>query len=754
MSSPMITPTASPKRRALHERSPSENNEGRRRSPVRVVKEESDGSPHGVSPYPTKPSQFLPPKPGKGQTYLSQDAFGISNASLVSTDTDQTVTGSRLPWERSSSEDVGQSSSQVWENDPSSSMSSFPTPQLADDGINETVTDKQHQRPEDQDKNEDDYDGDIIVDNSNSVLRTVRSAVATEAAKSTSRGSASVDEFTSTVKLVSPDPSVSSNATPPEAPSSPNVISLQSSSPNLVQLGSSSPEIAAEVGSGLSTGSSSLNSVGTVIRTHVDAPSWPGLAVEVGQSHMDSLQSGLPEHIAHLYQSISSLVRAGSSRSHSDTTSTGSFNSMTEAQIVSRNTLVQYPRIRPPSSSGSFANSSSQPFELQRPSRALVDRPGSHRGTRLSTVPSLFSDEQGAEMPSTRVEAERNHSRGNSDSSGSVGDRAAHTEEFDRVSNLPQPSLRHWASIRRGSQSLESRSSNSESLRRTGSNSSSSVILNTLPNWVRFYYRNYDSDGPNPALLAFDSRPSTAASRPDTASRYISKTPGSSGTISRPRTRARGNSRPSQMPGLPSDNDNPATQTSHMPSDNPTSQTPRMPSDNPVDPRAHWKQEPGQASETTLEDNRPLMRQAWSPHLHPDKHVMNQPVFWTPPSVDSRIEPLFGRRNVQKYAFCLGFLFPPGKGLTYSATFYCSSRLVWFIAAFLKIPPKPSVDDESMVAGPGIATRIREHELKRHHNARWWRNVNRVMVPIGVVFLSIIVSLHTSMEIRTILTVL
>lgn len=666
MPSPMTTPTASPKRRVLHERSPSANNEGSRNSPIRAVKDESDDGVHRVNPYPTKPSQFLPPNPGKGQTYSLQDAFGISNTSLVSTDTDQTVTGSRLQWERSSSEDVGQSSSQVWENDPSSSMSSFPTPQLEDDGINETSADKQQQGSEEREQNDDDYDGDIIVDDGDSVLRTVRSAVTTEAAKSTPPGSASADEFTSTVKLVSPDSSVNSNATPPEAPSSPNIIPLQSSSPNLVQLGSSSPDIAAEVGSELSTGASSLHSVGTVIRTHVDAPSWPGLAVEVSQSNTESTQSDLPEHIAHLYQSISSLVRAGSSRSRSNTTSSGSFNSMTETQVASRNTLVQYPRIRPPSSSGSFANSSSQPVELQRPARALINRPGSHRGTRLSTVPSLFSDEQGAEMASTSIDAGQKHLRGNSDSSGSAGDGAAHTEESDRISNLPQSSLRHWASIQRGNQSLDSRSSNSGSLRRTGSSSSSSVILNTLPNWVRFYYRNFDSDAPNPALFAVDSRPSTAASRPDTASRYISKTPTSSGTISRPRTRARGNSRPSQVLSLPTIN--PESQAPPLPSDTQENQAPRIPSDNPADPRAHWKQESEQEPEMTLDGNPPPSRQAWSPHLHPDKHFMNAPVFWTPPSVDSRIEPLFGRRNVQKYSFCLGFLFPPGKSIIDSIT--------------------------------------------------------------------------------------
>jgi hypothetical protein len=82
---------------------------------------------------------------------------------------------------------------------------------------------------------------------------------------------------------------------------------------------------------------------------------------------------------------------------------------------------------------------------------------------------------------------------------------------------------------------------------------------------------------------------------------------------------------------------------------------------------------------------------------------------------------------MQVWSFCLGFVFP----------------LAWFIAAFLPLPEKPdAVLDEN---GPELemALKMRLHELgrRRYENARWWRNLNRWMTPLGLVIIAIVITL-------------
>jgi hypothetical protein len=72
--------------------------------------------------------------------------------------------------------------------------------------------------------------------------------------------------------------------------------------------------------------------------------------------------------------------------------------------------------------------------------------------------------------------------------------------------------------------------------------------------------------------------------------------------------------------------------------------------------------------------------------------------------------------------------------------------LAWLIAAFLPLPPKPSVDEEAITVGPDIETRIREFEERRYQNARWWRNVNRIMIPVGMAIAAVIVSVRLCLQ--------
>jgi hypothetical protein len=96
--------------------------------------------------------------------------------------------------------------------------------------------------------------------------------------------------------------------------------------------------------------------------------------------------------------------------------------------------------------------------------------------------------------------------------------------------------------------------------------------------------------------------------------------------------------------------------------------------------------------------------------------------------MDSTNEPLFGRRNIQVYSFCLGFIFP----------------LAWIIASFLPLPAMPKLGPEMTESDDDVEmaleTQLWNLQRRRYNNARWWRNLNRWMISLGVVIIVIIVS--------------
>ena len=67
--------------------------------------------------------------------------------------------------------------------------------------------------------------------------------------------------------------------------------------------------------------------------------------------------------------------------------------------------------------------------------------------------------------------------------------------------------------------------------------------------------------------------------------------------------------------------------------------------------------------------------------------------------------------------------------------------LAWFVASFLRLPAKPDIDLEEPVPQSELAHRIRLFDTlrRRHDNARWWRNLNRWMTPLGVAIIVIVV---------------
>lgn len=78
----------------------------------------------------------------------------------------------------------------------------------------------------------------------------------------------------------------------------------------------------------------------------------------------------------------------------------------------------------------------------------------------------------------------------------------------------------------------------------------------------------------------------------------------------------------------------------------------------------------------------------------------------------------------------MGFIFPPA----------------WCVAAFLPLPPKPKVAQMvEFEAGSDVGNALEAQcvnlQQRRRDNARWWRNLNRWMISLGVVILVIIIVL-------------
>lgn len=68
--------------------------------------------------------------------------------------------------------------------------------------------------------------------------------------------------------------------------------------------------------------------------------------------------------------------------------------------------------------------------------------------------------------------------------------------------------------------------------------------------------------------------------------------------------------------------------------------------------------------------------------------------------------------------------------------------LAWLIASFLPLPAKPDAipeDDVESQLEMTLRMRLFDLETRRHENARWWRNLNRWMNPLGLVIITIVV---------------
>ncbi|PKY06867.1 putative serine-rich protein [Aspergillus campestris IBT 28561] len=692
---------SSPKRRALHERTPSHTNES---SPPTSLRAASDKVHHrdndqgegdeerGVytsNPYPTKPEHVLLPRPGKGHEFVPDARFHVDEAPhessrTVSTDVSQGPDSSLVrsisdPWDLSSTFDAENTPSQVWEDDPKSSKSTFPDP---DSELSES---KPREHGSDQ--------GSIAAysDDEPNTLPAAAPTIKTVISEPSSR-QASMREHANSSHS-------SPNVRPIGPPSSPNFVELDNSSLNFVRLGASSnPDTGSR-----SNSLSSLNSLGTVIR-YAGAAQWTHGSSSGSSSKSRSRSRSHSIRSHRHYPSIPS-VRSMSTqpreRSHSGSATESSRSGPPSdiQAIVDSGVFIQYPSIREPSSSSSRVDVS-----LSADSEHTPDFPSDQSSERfkshLSTVSSRWSAEYDSRGPSPADEPTQNTLEEPSrppaalarqrpaSSSMWLVDASGCDESMDNISNLP---TRPTNPAVPNSLSSGSRQSSVRSNKRPGT--ASSIAYHILPNWARMYYQ-MEGQAENSALSVVEAHHAPEARPKSTHAHPLSRM---ETTISRPRTGT-----------------------------NASRQSVRWHPD-PRDPRSHWVK--GMDPEGRPGTSRDRLRSSWSAHLYPDRRaVQHRANAWTAPSMDSRSEPLLGRRNIQVWSFSVGFIFP----------------IAWLVAAFLPLPRKPEMileEDTDSELESTLRMRLFDVERRRYENARWWRNLNRWMNPLGLVILTIVITL-------------
>lgn len=517
----------------------------------------------------------------------------------------------------------------------------------------------------------------------------------------------------STIKTVIPSspqstPSASGTVirhSPPSGASTPNIVPF-TSSPNLVAVGSSSPNVVKTQTSNSSLYSS--NTFGTARRYWVDrerqdsqtppvrtpVASYVYSDVQDSNSPSESIPSSPPSAILRAFRSNSTISLpplASAYHARPRASSKTSTPSPSDEQSIG-SLALQFPRVRAPSSTVSWVESFSR--SISQRSRQMPDRSGAQN-------PHLFSSDSsdGSQGPITQA---RPLSFGTTVTSGissfepnqqtlSVGNDES-DESSDRLGRLR--SLSHASGLPGASRS--SSLSRLSSFRSNRPGSSASAAFHILPTWARVYYQTETLPFQLSAALSFveGSRPSTAAGEP---AELVSPLPAE---ITRPRTRAR-----------------------------------QIVYPDPRDPRAHWRdgmeiKEIGPAP-TDVSD---VDLRTWSPHLKRDKGV--PPTFnkWKPASLDESAEPLFSWRNLQIVCFVFGFIFP----------------LAWMFASFMPLPERPvllsqqpstlppDVEKAPQDSPPGTPSTV---DFARYESTRWWRRVNRILTPVGLIIIAVIIIL-------------
>ncbi|KAL9031404.1 MAG: hypothetical protein Q9196_000552 [Gyalolechia fulgens] len=639
MTSPTRSLRRSPPRRPLHERSDSEANQ---RASHRI--DDPQDSIYKTTPYPTHPSHILSPKQGSSSG-LVPEVF----------------------------EDGRDTPSH--ENPSSDFDYDFRTPQ-----------DKMPSVPIDLEDVENDY-GNFVrplsIGNPRPIaVRPLNFNPPALSIANTGRMEESIDEEHSDSDDIVQLPSVCTFPDLPEqaiaAPESHETSSQQRNDAKSSDLSLSSSE-----------------STGTVLR-HKTRPSRSSYSAFPSVSRPGSSKSGgsptTPQRTFPSSSDDGSSVSPASAGSA--TFSTPEIRQASAATIARQHRVIsdpvnfQYPVVRQPSASSSWAESSKHPqnIAIQRPQRTL-DRNQERWNPHLSTVPSELTEDRGSVsilFPSPTGVSTTSPNTSYLSVTEQQRDATASTirivnESEDNVSNLlsPIPGSRgsaYYSILSGGSRNKR------KSVPQARPTSKGSFFRDSIPAWAKWYY----------------ARSNSALAIPDR--RQEANPTASSESLNVRRTR-------------PKPKDNTQVQTNRD-----SLAIGPVPQD-------------GTLLAQVQGDPRQSISQLWSPHLRQDRRNVGQRPFFKAPSLDEHAEGPFSRRNAQVLLFTVGFVFP----------------LAWFLASVLPLPHNPTAD----IPGPAIEaqpTRDLEKRLgmvdeARYENARWWRNLNRLMCIVGVLIIAAIIAL-------------
>ena len=122
---------------------------------------------------------------------------------------------------------------------------------------------------------------------------------------------------------------------------------------------------------------------------------------------------------------------------------------------------------------------------------------------------------------------------------------------------------------------------------------------------------------------------------------------------------------------------------------------------------------------------RPTTSSSWSPHLWHDRRSLGRRrTIFQAPTIDEEAEGrALSKRNAQILLFAVGFLLPPA----------------WFIASFLPLPSRTPWPETTLI-GKDLEKQLGPIDEARYENARWWRNINRILSVVGILLIAAIVS--------------
>ncbi|KAI9826238.1 MAG: hypothetical protein M1819_007405 [Sarea resinae] len=687
----MVSPTqsgrSSPRRRALHERSESQNNEILT-STIRLI-EDLDARVYSSSPFPTQPSQILPPH---------NDGLGIRIF-----------------------EDEGNSKGYITPADSPKPKSNASSPAQG-------VTRKARQGQKHTTSPE---------------AASPGTGPAPSRAADLSKVSAALSSY-STIRKVDDDSRKSDETVKSTDPESYAIIQLPSES----EARSTDPSPPKSLDGNSDAPAAPRRSASKRSSSTTAVPLKPIL-----KSSAESLRGSNGSRASTAHRSISVPIAPSAT--------------VLQAAIES-GANVQYPMVRPPSAVGSWAETS-----IAVPKRTRTNESSFAQRQRYSDLSTVFSEpersskaftERSSGIPaSSATSAPSRSGRSGQATRGA----ARSTIRIVNESDDSVPDLQPTKSLRSLRSRVSGFLSNSSASSRRGSKSDeqsqrTNSFTDNIPSWARYFHRRSHAEH----LATVEENSSTNATK---RTFYRHNEPGS----------VPGTADSADRSGSPTSGDFPY----HI-------FRPRN--------RPHQHQAPIRGSldieaapqEDVLITGPPRPRQiseSWAPRLQQDKRASDRNSVWQPPpQIPAKAETgVLSKRNLQVLLFCLGFVFPFGESYEPQKSYGIRMLIfdkAWMIGAFLPLPmpattaamptdtptlsstpaltPKSKINEKgkSNAEGPGNAkgkgpdpsTRDVEKaiprtaeataEEARYQNARWWRNLNRIMSCVGVLVIGAVVS--------------